>query len=151
MKQWNYLPPALLRKILLTILIGTAFLGAGIVVAYLTKDYDLILLSILIFVFSLFRAFSLWRMCYKSTYATLSGICDEISPHPHEQYMKVQVILPDNSMREIILDRKTRVVPGRKYNFYFRSHERFDTGNVYLDATLSGYNFLGFDELTVKA
>ena len=53
MKQWNYLPPALLRKILLTILAGVAFLGAGIIFAYLTKDYDLILLSLLIFGFCL--------------------------------------------------------------------------------------------------
>lgn len=151
MKQWNYLPPALLRKILLTMLSGAAFLIAGVVFAYLTKDYDLILLSILILGFCLFRAFSLWRMCYKGAYATINGICGEISPHPHEQYMKVQVILPDNSVREIILDRKTRVLPGREYNFFFRSNERYDTGSDYLDATLSGYNFLGFDELTARA
>ena len=151
MKQWNYLPPALLRKILLTILAGVAFLGAGIIFAYLSKDYDLILLSLLIFAFCLFRAFSLWRMCCKGAYETLTGICDEINPHPMEQYMKVQVILPDCSVREIILDRKTKVLPGREYSFYFRNNEKYDTGSDYLDATLSGYNFLGFDDLTAKA
>lgn len=151
MKQWNYLPPALLRKILLTILSGVAFLGAGIIFAYLTKDYDLILLSLLIFGFCLFRTFVLWRMCWKGTYATVSGICDEITPHPMEQYMKVQVVLPDNTVREIILDRKTKILPGREYSFYFRSSEKYDTGSDYLDATLSGYNFLGFDDLTPNA
>ena len=151
MKQWNYLPPALLRKILLTILAGVAFLGAGIIFAYLTKDYDLILLSLLIFGFCLFRAFVLWRMCWKGTYATVSGICDEITPHPMDQYMKVQVILPNNTVREIILDRKTKILPGREYSFYFRSSEKYDTGSDYLDATLSGYNSLGFDDLTPNA
>lgn len=105
------LTPALLRKILLTILAGVAFLGAGIIFAYLTKDYDLILLSLLIFGFCLFRAFVLWRMCWKGTYATVSGICDEITPHPMEQYMKVQVVLPDNTVREIILTGKLRFSP----------------------------------------
>ena len=151
MKQWNYVPPALLRKILLTLAAGTAFLGAGVVFAYLTRDYDLILLSILIFGFCLFRVFTLWRMCYKGTYETLTGVCDEITPHPMEQYMKVQVICQDNTVQEIILDRKTKVFPGREYNFYFRSNEKYDTGSDYLNATLSGYNFLGFDELIAKA
>ena len=48
MKKWNYVPPALLRKILLTLLAGTAFLGAGVIIAYLTRDYDLIILSLTI-------------------------------------------------------------------------------------------------------
>ena len=151
MKKWNYLPPALLRKILLTLLAGIVFLGAGVIFAYLTKDYDLILLSLLILCFCILRAFSLWRMCWKRAYSTLTGVCDEITPHPIDQYMKVQVILQNQSVREIILDRKTKVLPGREYNFYFRSSERYDTGSDYLDATLSGYNFLGFDEITAKA
>lgn len=148
MKKWNYVPPALLRKILLTLLAGTAFLGVGIIFAYLTRDYDLIILSLMILFFFLFRAFYLWRMCCRGTYATLTGICDEITPHPLEQYMRVQVIMDNEAVREIILDRSTKVLPGRKYHFYFRSYERYDTGSEYLDATLSGYNFLGFDEIT---
>lgn len=151
MKKWNYLPPALLRKVLLTLLAGLIFLGAGIIFAYLTHDYDLILLSILILGFCIFRAFCLWRMCWNGTYETVTGICDEITPHSMEQYMKVQVILPNNTVQEIILDRKIKVLPGREYHFYFRSNERYDTGSDYLDATLSGYNFLGFDEITTTA
>ena len=68
-----------------------------------------------------------------------------------DQYMKVQVILPNNTVREIILDRKTKILPGREYSFYFRSSEKYDTGSDYLGATLSGYNFLGFDDLTPNA
>ena len=148
MKKWNYVPPALLRKILLTLLAGTVFLGAGVIFAYLTRDYDLIILSLAILGFCLFRALYLWRMCCRGSYATITGICDEIEPHPLEQYMKVQVIMDNEAVREIILDRSTKVLPGRKYHFYFRSYERYDTGSDYLDATLSGYNFLGFDEIT---
>lgn len=148
MKKWNYVPPALLRKILLTLLAGTAFLGAGVIFAYLTRDYDLIILSLMILGFCLFRALYLWRMCCRGAYATITGICDEITPHPLEQYMKVQVIMDNEAVREIILDRSAKVLPGRKYHFYFRSYEHYDTGSEYLDATLSGYNFLGFDEIT---
>ncbi len=148
MKKWNYVPPALLRKIILTLLAGTAFLGAGVIIAYLTRDYDLIILSLTILGFCLLRALYLWRMCSRGSYATITGICDEIAPHPLEQYMKVQVIMDNEAVREIILDRSTKVLPGRKYHFYFRSYERYDTGSDYLDATLSGYNFLGFDEIT---
>ena len=148
MKKWNYVPPALLRKILMTLLAGTAFLGAGVIFAYLTRDYDLIILSLTILGFCLFRTLYLWRMCSRGAYVTITGICDEIAPHPLEQYMKVQVIMDNEAVREIILDRSTKVLPGRKYHFYFRSYERYDTGSDYLDATLSGYNFLGFDEIT---
>ena len=63
--------------------------------------------------------------------------------------MKVQVIMDNEAVREIILDRSIKILPGRKYHFYFRSYEHYDTGSEYLDATLSGYNFLGFDEITV--
>lgn len=148
MKKWNYLPPALLRKILLTLLAGAVFLGAGVIFAYLTRDYDFIILSLLILGFCLFRALYLWRMCCRGSYTTITGICDEITPHPLEQYMKVKVIMDNEAIRELILDRSTKVFPGRKYHFYFRSYERYDTGSEYLDATLSGYNFLGFDEIT---
>lgn len=148
MKKWNYVPPALLRKILLTLLAGAIFFGAGVIFAYLTHDYDLIILSLLILGFCLFRALYLWRMCCHGSYATITGICDEITPHPLEQYMKVQVIMDNEAIRELILDRSIKVFPGRKYHFYFRSCERYDTGSEYLDATLSGYNFLGFDEIT---
>ena len=111
--------PALLRKILLTLLAGTAFLGVGIIFAYLTRGYDLIILSLMILFFCLFRAFYLWRICCRGTYATLTGICEEITPHPLEQYIRVQVIMDNEAVREIILDRSTKVLPGRKYHFYF--------------------------------
>lgn len=148
MNKCNYIPPAILKKVLLNLLAGVIFHGSGVIISRLIHDADLMILSFLILGFCLFRAFGLWQLCRKGAYKILTGTCDEISPHLLDQYMKVQVILPDNSIHTIILDRKARILLGREYTFYFRKSPEVHTGSDYIDAWFSAYNFLGFDDIT---
>ncbi|MCL2775792.1 MAG: hypothetical protein FWD71_20960 [Oscillospiraceae bacterium] len=138
---------ALFQKLLFTALIGVGCIIVDLAYYIFSKDDISLVLSSLVFVFSMFRIIGLYDIISNKKYDTLEGICVGIKPKPFSKYCTVKIIDDNGIETSLRLGKQTKLKIGFRYCFYFKQGERLSVGSEYLDAALSSDHFLGFEEL----
>lgn len=141
------IPAVLQQRILFTMLIGAGCLAVGIACYLASKDLILLVLSGLVFLFSLLRGAGLWHTAASRQYEVVEGTCVGISAKPFRQQSKIRIMDENGIETALCLGKQSKVKIGFRYRFYFKGGKRLSLGNEYFDTALSTNQFLGFEEL----
>lgn len=141
------MPPVLLRKAFLTILIGLGCFAVGAGYYLYCQDGTMLLLSGLVLLLSLFRAAGLYRTITEGKYEIVEGTCVGVSSMPFRRQLKVRIMDADGIETVLCLGKQARVKIGFCYRFYFKEEPRPSLGNEFLDTALVSGCLLSFEEL----
>lgn len=145
MKQ--QIPTPLFRKILFSVIIGVGCLLVSTVYCMSGNDSILLYMGIAVFCFSLWKAWSVYRISVKQQFELLEGICTTISCKPIGKLQIVKITNADGVESTLRLLKNCRLKVGEKYRFYFSETNSALTGNNYLDTVLTTGSFLGYEAL----
>ncbi len=140
-------PAPLRRKFYITGLLGLLCLLIGIAVYFFSKDRTMLLLSGVVCVLSIWRAYSIFRTIDKKQYETVEGTCVAITPKSLRKYRKIRIMDDEGNEFAVLLNKQSKVKIGYRYRFFFKQTQRFSLGSEYLDAAMSSDHFLGYEEL----
>ena len=138
-------PPALLKAIWLTALIGAGCLGLGILYFLKTKDRVLLFLSLLVFLGCTAKALSLYRTVRKRRYEVVEGTCIRAAQNPFGKMETVGLLDADGTEHILYLPKSCKMSVGRQYRLYFSQRRPSCSGNRRLDAALQPEGFLGYE------
>lgn len=138
-------PPALLKAIGLTALIGAGCLGLGILYFLKTKDRVLLFLSLLVFLGCTAKALSLYRIVRKRRYEVVEGTCIRAAQKPFGKMQTVGLLDADGTEHIVYLPKSCKMRVGRQYRLYFSQRRPPCSGNRRLDAALQTEGFLGYE------
>lgn len=150
MDKWTSIPAPLKRKTVLTALLGMACLLVGIAFIIFAKDAMMLFLSIAVCVFSLYKAFSMYRIGAKKEYEVVEGICSSIVPKLMPKYRKIKITDDEGNEMTLLLGKQSKVNIGDRYRFYFKKTTRVTLGNEYFDSALSSDCFLGYEAINAQ-
>ncbi len=146
------IPKPLLRRLVLTLLVGTGCFLVGAVFYFVEKDTSFLFLSLLIFIFSIGKACSILFMAKTNSYVVLEGICQSI--HPMLLCKCNEIILEDmeGSQMRLMIDRSQKLRPGEGYRFYFKTPAGISPGkNPFFEKALLTDNLLGIEPIEPSA
>lgn len=147
MEKWNHSPPLLRRRVILTLLLGTACISIAVVMFFLSGDRILLTLSSLIFACCLFRSFMLLRITLRGEYDTITGTCTNIQAESFHKCRRIYLLDDTGNETTLILGKQSKIKPGTSYRFYFQRNGPALLDNDYLDAMLVTNQFLGCEEI----
>lgn len=142
----NY-PPVLVHKWLYTLAVGFGCLGIGVVYYLVAGDVILLMLSSLVFGFSLVRSILLYRTIFRQEYETVMGTCVAITTLPLRKCRRIKVMNDRGIVSTLLLVKQAKIKIGYQYRFFFKKNARSSMGSEYLDTALSTDCFLGYEEL----
>ncbi len=140
-------PSPLHRKFYMTGLLGLLCLLIGIAVYFFSRDRTMLLLSSVVCVLSIWRAYSIFRTIDRKQYETVEGTCVAITPKPLRKYRKIRIMDDEGNEFAVLLNKQSKVKIGYRYRFYFKNTQRLTLGSEYFDSALSSDCFLGYEEL----
>ena len=138
-------PPALLKAIGLTALIGAGCLGLGILYFLKTKDRVLLFLSLLVVLGCTAKALSLYRTVRKRRYEVVEGTCIRAAQNPFGKMETVGLLDAGGTEHILYLPKSCKMSVGRQYRLYFSQRRPSCSGNRRLDAALQTEGFLGYE------
>lgn len=147
MQTFKDFPAPLKEKYISLIAMGVIICLAGICASLLFKDTTILILSLLIFVFSLIKAGLFYETVSKKEYEAVKGTCLMSSHILIRKQKKVKILDVEGNERSLILSRHSKVSIGKEYIFYFKATKRFSLGSEYFDSVLSSDCFLGYEEV----
>ncbi len=147
MEHLKSAPAPLRRKFYMTGLLGLLCLLIGIAVYFFSKDSTMLLLSGVVCVLSMLRAYSILRTITGKQYETVEGTCVGIMPKPLRKYRKIRIMDDEGNESAVLLNKQSKVKIGYRYRFFFQKTQRFSLGSEYLDTAMSSDHFLGYEEL----
>ena len=106
MAAFKNFPVPLKEKLVTVIFIAAFILFAGSVAAVVFKDIIMFILSLLLCVFNLIRAVSLYKTVSGNKYEIVEGRCTEISSVLIRKQKKIKIATEDGDERYFILDRR---------------------------------------------
>lgn len=140
-------PGVLLKKIIITLLLGIGCLTVGAIYYIAARDTIFLALSAALFVGCAYRSGSLYCMMAGKHYCVAEGVCIGITPKPMRRYRSVRFMDAEGLETTLLLDKRTKVKIGYRYRIYFKRDQRPHFGSEYLDTALSADCFLGIEEL----
>lgn len=143
--KWTSFPAPLKRKMLLTALVGMGCLLVGVAFTIFAKDMMMLFLSIAVCGFSLYKAFTMFRVASKKDYEIVEGTCSAIVPKLITKLKKIKITDDDGNETTLLLGKQSKVTIGERYRFYFKKTTRVTLGNEYFDSALSSDCFLGYE------
>lgn len=150
MDKWTNFPAPLKRKMFLTALVGIGCLLVGVAFTIFAKDTMMLLLSAAVCAFSLFKAFSMYRVASKKEYEVVEGICLAIVPKLITKFKKIKITDDEGNETTLLLSKQSKVTIGERYRFFFKKTTRMTLGNEHFDSALSSDCFLGYEPITEK-
>jgi len=147
MNEIKNFPKVLFQKFVLTALIGVGCLIIGGAYYIFTKDSIMLLLSVMVFVFSVIRSVTLYHVIAKQKYETVEGTCVGVGAKPLKKYYTVKIMDDAGIESSLRLGKQAKIKIGFRYRFYFKKSERLPLGGGYFDTALASDQFLGFEEL----
>ncbi len=141
-------PSPLRNKIFLTVLAGMGCLFVGIVMCILAKDMTILFLSLAICAFSIFKAYTMYRVISKKDYEVVEGTCIGITPKLLGRFRKIKIADDEGNESTLLLSKQSKIKIGERYRFYFKNTTRVTLGNEYFDSALSSDCFLGYEAIS---
>ena len=145
MDKWNGFPTPLKRKMLLTALVGIGCLLVGVAFTIFAKDTMMLILSGAVCAFSMFKAFTMYRVASKKDYEVVEGTCSAIVPKLLPKFRKIKITDDEGNETTLLLSKQSKVSICERYRFYFKKTTRVTLGNEYFDSALSSDCFLGYE------
>jgi len=145
MDKWNGFPTPLKRKMLLTALVGIGCFLVGVAFTIFAKDTMMLILSGAVCAFSIFKAFTMYRVASKKDYEIVEGTCSAIVPKLFPKFRKIKITDDEGNETTLLLSKQSKVSIGERYRFYFKKTTRVTLGNEYFDSALSSDCFLGYE------
>lgn len=139
-------PAPLRNRLLLTALLGVVCLLIGLAMFLFAKDRVMLLLSAVVFIFSFYRAWSIYRVISRQEYETVEGTCVGIVPKPLRKYRKIRIMDDEGNESTLLLGKHSKIKIGFRYRFYFKKTQRLTLGSEYFDSALSSDCSLGYEE-----
>lgn len=146
--KWTSFPSPLKRKMLLTALVGIGCLLVGVAFTIFAKDTMMLFLSIAVCTFSLYKAFTMFRVASKKDYEIVEGTCSAIVPKLLPKFRKIKITDDEGNETTLLLSKQSKVSIGERYRFYFKKTTRVTLGNEYFNSALSSDCFLGYEPIT---
>lgn len=122
MEQWNHTPLVIRQKLIVTLLTGAGCLFITIVFSIAFHDQLLLYLGLTVTVGCIFRGRALWNTIRSEAYETVTGICIDIFYPKLHKYKKIKLSDENGVEFLLLLDRRTMVVVGGCYCFYFQKN-----------------------------
>ena len=142
------IPKPLLRRLVLTFLVGTGCFFTGLVLFLHQKDISFFILSILLFAGSAIKAVLLGLQIKRKTYFVLEGICTDVRLRLFRNSHDIVLTDQDGNEHLLRIGKDQKIRPGVSYRFYFRTSESIQSGQSPLlaKAVLTD-NLLGMEEI----
>lgn len=147
MDKWNCFPAPLKRKMFLTALVGIGCLLVGVAFTIFSKDTIMLILSGSVCAFSLFKAFTMYRVASKKDYEVVEGTCSAVVPKLFPKFRKIRITDDEGNETTLLLSKQSKVLIGERYRFYFKKTMGVTLGNEYFDSALSSDCFLGYEKI----
>lgn len=142
------IPKLLLRRLVLTFLVGTGCFFTGLVFFLHERDVSFFILSILLSAGSAAKAILLNLQIKRKTYFMLEGICTDVRlkffRNSHD------IVLTDNDGNEHLLrvSKDYKIRSGLSYRFYLKTSDSIPSGqNLLLSKAVLTDNLLGVEEI----
>lgn len=144
----EHTPKPLLRRLVLTFLVGTGCFFTGLVFFLHQKDISFFILSILLSAGSAAKAILLGLQIRKKSYTVLEGTCTDVRLKLFRNTHDIVLTDQDGNEHLLRIGKDYKVRPGLSYRFYFRTSESIPSGQPPLlaKAALTD-NLLGVEEL----
>lgn len=147
MEKIKSAPIPLRRKLFMTGFLGLICLLIGIAVYFFSRDRTMLLLSGVVCVLCMFKAYSVFKVIADEQYEVVEGTCVGIMPKPLRKYRKIRIMDEEGNESSLLLNKQSKVKIGNRYRFYFKNTQRLVLGNDYIDSSLSSDCFLGYEEV----
>lgn len=140
-------PPPLKRKLFLTVLVGLLCLLIGAAMCIFAKDRIMLFLSGAVCIFSLIKAFTLYRVLSEKKYEVIEGTCVGVVLKPLRKFRKIRIMDDEGNESSLLLSKQSKVKIGDRYRFYFKQTQRITFGSEYFEAAMSSDCFLGYEAI----
>ena len=142
------IPKPLLRRLVLTFLVGTGCFFTGLVLFLHQKDISFFILSLLLFAGSAIKAVLPGLQIKRKTYFVLEGICTDVRLRLFRNSHDIVLTDQDGNEHLLRIGKDQKIRPGVSYRFYFRTSESITSGQSPLlaKAVLTD-NLLGVEEI----
>lgn len=144
----EHTPKPLLRRLVLTFLVGAGCFFTGLVFFLHQKDISFFILSILLSAGSAAKAILLGLQIRRKSYTVLEGTCTDVRLKLFRNTHDIVLTDQDGNEHLLRIGKDYKVRPGLSYRFYFRTSESIPSGQPPLlaKAVLTD-NLLGVEEL----
>lgn len=144
----EHTPKPLLRRLVLTFLVGAGCFFTGLVFFLHQKDISFFILSILLSAGSAAKAILLGLQIRRKSYTVLEGTCTDVRLKLFRNTHDIVLTDQDRNEHLLRIGKDYKVRPGLSYRFYFRTSESIPSGQPPLlaKAVLTD-NLLGVEEL----
>lgn len=144
----EHTPKPLLRRLVLTFLVGAGCFFTGLVFFLHQKDISFFILSILLSAGSAAKAILLGLQIRRKSYTVLEGTCTDVRLKLFRNTHDIVLTDQDGNEHLLRIGKDYKVRPGLSYRFYFRTSESIPSGQPPLlaKAALTD-NLLGVEEL----
>lgn len=144
----EHTPKPLLRRLVLTFLVGAGCFFTGLVFFLHQKDISFFILSILLSAGSAAKAILLGLQIRRKSYTVLEGTCTDVRLKLFRNTHDIVLTDQDGNEHLLRIGKDYKVRPGLSYRFYFRTSESIPSGQPPLlaKAALTD-NLLGMEEL----
>ncbi len=143
------MPKPLLRRLVLTLLVGTGCFFTGLVFFLHERDTSFFILSILLFAGSAAKALLLGFQIKRKTYFVLEGICTDVRLRLLQNSHDIVLTDQDGNEHILRISRDHKIRPGVSYRLYFNSSGSIPSGqNPLLTKAVLTDNLLGVEEIT---
>lgn len=144
----EHTPKPLLRRLVLTFLVGAGCFFTGLVFFLHQKDISFFILSILLSVGSAAKAILLGLQIRRKSYTVLEGTCTDVRLKLFRNTHDIVLTDQDGNEHLLRIGKDYKVRPGLSYRFYFRTSESIPSGQPPLLAIAAlTDNLLGVEEL----
>lgn len=144
----EHTPKPLLRRLVLTFLVGTGCFFTGLVFFLHQKDISFFILSILLSAGSAAKAILLGLQIRRKSYTVLEGICTDVRLKLFTNTHDIVLTDQDGNEHLLRIGKDYKVRPGLSYRFYFRTSESIPSGQPpLLSKAVLTDNLLGVEEL----
>ncbi len=142
------MPKPLLRRLVLTFLVGTGCFFTGLLFFLHERDTSFFILSSLLFIISAAKAILLGIRIKRKTYFVLEGTCTDVRLKLFRNSHDIVLTGQDGSEHLLRIGKDHKVQRGLSYRFYFKTADCIPTGqNPLLTKAALTDNLLGIEEL----
>lgn len=105
-------PLPLKRKLLLTVLVGTAFFFVGLAAIFFSRDTITVLLSGILVIGLAYQAVTQYHLIATAHYTTVDGRCIAIMQTPLRKYRNVRIVDDQDHEITLVLPKQDKVEIG---------------------------------------
>ena len=141
-------PLPILRRLILTLLVGISCFLIGIIYYLLKHDIPFLTLSLCILLCSIVKSYALLITIQHNAYTVIEGTCKSMTRLLVQNCNKFILEDANGNRNELLLGKNVILTPGENYRIYFKYASGISPGNnPLMEKALLTNNFLGFEQI----